>query len=173
VPQGWRNNEDLPGNFQLYRSKDPQGGVVGGNYLGIYQNARAAAINCDEAPQAGVGAGPQDLVAWYRSVPGLIVSAPTEVTVGGLKGYQIDLALQHDDKTCRYDQYFGIPLIIGNGVSALHHVILHEHDVRLVILAWQGGNVTLEITSIKDAIPAADYRAALAPILDSIQFTTP
>ena len=37
----------------------------------------------------------------------------------------------------------------------------------------QGGNVTLELTSVKDAIPAADYRAALAPILDSIQFTTP
>jgi hypothetical protein len=55
VPPGWRNMEDLPGNFWLYRASDPQEGAVGGSYLGIYQNARAAAISCAEAPKMASG----------------------------------------------------------------------------------------------------------------------
>jgi hypothetical protein len=110
------------------------------------------------------------LVAWYKSIPGLIVSKPKAVTVGGLHGYQIDIGLEPRDKTCTYDRWSGIPLIIGNGVSSLHHVILHEIEVRLVILSWKKGNVTLEITNLKEQASAEKYRATVQPIVDSLKF---
>ncbi len=168
VPAGWTNFEDLPGNFVLFQQEDLQDGVVGGSYLGIWQNVRAAAINCDEAWQTGVGTTPKDLVAWYQSVPGLIVSTPKPVTVGGLGGLQIDLSVEPDVDTCRYGPYAGIPLIIGNGISKLHHVLLKELDLRLVILGWEDGNVTLEITNVKEQHSAEEFRSMLQPIIDSL-----
>ena len=170
VQAGWHNAEDLPGNFQLYQQEDSQDGALGGSYLGIYQNVDAAAINCDEAKQEGVGSTPAELVAWYESIPGLVVSPPRTVTVGGLRGFQIDLALEPGVDTCSYDQYRGIPLFIGNGVSQVHHVILEEIDVRLVILGWRKGNVMMEITNVKTQHSADEFRAALQPILNSLRF---
>ncbi len=67
--------------------------------------------------------------------------------------------------------YAGIPLIIGNGVSQLHHVLLEELDVRLVILGWEEGNVTLEITNVKEQHSAEQFRSELQPILHSMEFT--
>lgn len=170
VPAGWTNFEDLPGNFWLFLQQDSQDGVLGGSYLGIYQNVHAAAINCAEDWQEGVGTTPSELVAWYESVPGLIVSEPKTVTVGGLDGLQIDLALEPGVDTCRYGPYKGIPLIIGDGVSSLHHVILKQLNLRLVILAWRKGNVTLEITNVTKQHSANEFRTALQPIIDSLEF---
>ena len=159
-----------PGNFWLFQQQDSQDGALGGSYLGIYQNVHAAALNCDEAWQEGVGTTPAELVAWYESVPGLIVSEPQRVNVGGLDGLQIDLALEPGVNTCRYGPYMGIPLIIGDGVSDLHHVILRQLDVRLVVLGWRKGNVTLEITNVKKQHSADEFRTALQPIIDSLDF---
>lgn len=170
VPAGWTNLEDLPGNFWLFQQQDAQDGVLGGSYLGIYQNVRAAALNCHEAAQQDVGTTPAELVAWYESVPGLIVSEPERVKVGGLDGLQIDLALDRGVDTCHYGPYQGIPLIIGDGVSELHHVILRQIDVRLVMLRWRNGNVTLEITNVKEQHSADEFRAALQPIIESLHF---
>jgi hypothetical protein len=170
VPAGWTNFEDLPGNFWLFQQQDSQDGALGGSYLGIYQNVHAAAINCDEAWQEGVGTAPAELVAWYESVPGLIVSKPRRVKLGGLYGLQIDLSLEPGVDTCRYGPYKGIPLIIGDGVSDLHHVILKQLDLRLVILGWRKGNVTLEITNVKKQHSADEFRTALQPIIDSLEF---
>jgi hypothetical protein len=170
VPAGWTNFEDLPGNFWLFQQQDSQDGELGGSYLGIYQNVNAAAIDCTEGAQEGVGNTPAELVAWYQSIPGLTVSNPTKVTVGGLQGLQIDLDLQPGGSTCSYGPYQGIPLIIGNGVSSLHHVILDELDLRLVILGWRGGNVTLEITNVHKQHTAEEFRDALQPIINSLKF---
>jgi len=172
VPVGWTNFEDLPGNFLLFQDEDSQDGALGGSYLGIYQNIAAASIECNEGPQQGVGTTPKGLVAWYQSVPGLIVSKPKPkpVTVGGLNGLQIDLSLEPDVDTCRFGPYTGIPLIIGGGVSELHHVILEDLDVRLVILGWEDGNVILEVTNVKEQHSAAEFRSLVQPIIDSLQF---
>ena len=41
VPEGWTNGEDLPGNVLLSRTDDPEEGIWGGSYIGVYQNVRA------------------------------------------------------------------------------------------------------------------------------------
>jgi hypothetical protein len=170
VPDGWTNFEDLPGNVLLFQQEDSQDGVVGGSYLGIYSNVRAAAIDCAEAAQEAIGATPAELVAWYQSVPGLAVSEPTPVSVGGLDGLQIDLSLVPRGDTCSYGPYSGLPLIIGDGVSELHHVVLDEIGVRLVMLEWGKGNLTLEITNVTEQHSAEEFRSQVQPIVDSLVF---
>jgi hypothetical protein len=172
VPDGWMNMEDLPGNFWLYLEEDAAGQATprGGSYVGIYQNIHAAAIDCTEAWQEGVGQTPADLAAWYASVPGLVASEPVPVTVGGLAGLQLDLSLEEGDTTCDFGGNPGIPLIIGDGVSDVHHVILGEMDIRLVLLEWGDGNVTLEITNVREQHGADELRSQVQPIVDSLQF---
>ena len=55
-------------------------------------------------------------------------------------------------------------------MSSLHHVILPELDVRLALLNWQNGNVTLEITNVKEERSADDFRSQLQPIIDGLVF---
>lgn len=170
VPDGWTNFEDLPGNFWLFQQQDNQEGARGGSYLGIYSNVHAASIDCDEAWQYGLGTTPTELAAWYQTVPGLIVSEPLAVTVGGLDGLQIDVSLEPGAETCSFAGEAGIPLIIGDGVSDLYHVILQDLDVRLILLEWGDGNVTLEVTNVEEQHSADEFRSQLQPIIDSLVF---
>jgi hypothetical protein len=183
VPQGWTNLEDRPGDFRLSQPRDTRSGpfqpfrqygdqesAYGGSFFGIYRNAHAAALDCDELWQGHVGTTPDELVAWYETVPGLIVSEPLAVTVGGLDGLQIDLSLESGAGTCSFDGHTAIPLTIGNGISRLHHAIVQGLDVRLVFLAWGDGNVTLEITNVREQHSAEDFRSQLQPIIDSLVF---
>jgi hypothetical protein len=172
VPMGWTNLEDLPGNFWLFLQEDEEGQNTprGGSYLGIYTNIHAPTTECVEEWQDGVGTTPAELAAWYQTVPGLTVSEPQVVTVGGLEGLQIDLSLEPGAGTCSFDGNSGTPLIIGDGVSSLHHVVLEEMDVRLVLLERGDGNVTLEITNVREQHSAEDFRSQLQPIIDSLVF---
>jgi len=172
VPKGWRNDQDLTGNFLLVRQQDNQA-VSGGTYLGIYQNVAASSTLCVGA-QPGVGQTPQALVAWLRNVPTLVTSTPKGVTVGGLSGYQMDIDVPKGQGTCSVGPG-GSPLISGGGVSVLDHVAASDIHVRLIILGWRTGNLTIEITSAKELYPAApdadgSYTALVSPILNSLRF---
>jgi hypothetical protein len=169
VPDGWRNDQDLKGNFLLTRQQDDQN-VSGGTYLGIYQNVAAADIDCYEMAQPDVGQTPQALVAWFRTLPKLVLSAPKAVTVGGLHGYQIDIDVAKGNEACTFGGGRGTPLITGGGVSGLHHVVASDIHVRLVILGWKTGNVTLEITSAKSLYPGLTYPTLVQPIINSLKF---
>ncbi len=92
VPDGWFNSEDLPGNFGLHRDVDDQSGVQGGSYIGIYQDARAAAQSCAETPEPGVGTSAEEMMAWITSLPGVTASEPEAVNIGGLDGLSTDLS---------------------------------------------------------------------------------
>ena len=56
-------------------------------------------------------------------------------------------------------------------LKLLHHVILKQLNLRLVILAWRKGNVTLEILpTSRNSTSADEFRTALQPIIDFLEF---
>jgi hypothetical protein len=171
VPDAWVNAEDLPGNFLLYREDDPQDGLVGGSYIGIYTDIRAP-HRCEEAWAEGVGHTPAELAEWYVDHPGLAASRPRSIEVGGLRGLMVDVPLAEDWRgRCPWSQGKPVvPVIIGSGVSHLHHVSLRELDVRLVLLEWKDTNVTIEITSVKEQHSQAEFLAMVDPIIESLHF---
>jgi hypothetical protein len=172
VPEGWVNAEDLPGNFQLYLAGDSQDDPdVGGSYIGIYADAHAPA-RCKEVWADGVGTAPRELTDWYRQHRGLAASRPRSVTVGGLPGLLIDLPLRRDWRgTCPWsDGSPVVPVLVGGGVSRLHHVVLRGVDVRLVLLEWGTKNVTIEITSVPRQHSRQEFLDLVQPVLDSLHF---
>ncbi|WP_394253472.1 LamG domain-containing protein [Arthrobacter pityocampae] len=173
VPTGWQNGEDLPGNVLLSRPEDQGAGIWGGSYIGIYQNVRAAAP-CGEAAQPGVGTSAAELADWYRNTPGLQIMTDTPVTIGGLSGVALDLAV---DDQWRSDcplagSIHAIPILIGGGVSDLHHVLGAPLQMRLYLLDWDGGNVAIEVTAVRDQHSLTTYlnRIGAGPIVGSLAF---
>lgn len=171
VDRGWVNAEDLPGNFLLYRSQDPQDGFEGGSYIGIYAGVQVPK-GCQEAADQRVGDSPEEMRQWYDEHPGLDVTNQREVTVGGLRGLSIDLAVAPGyQRTCPWSEGRPVvPMIIGNGISDLHHVVIRELKVRLVLLEWDDSNVTIEITSVHAQHAFEDYMELTAPVIKSLRF---
>lgn len=173
VPEGWTNGEDLPGHVLLSRTDDPEEGAWGGSYLGVYQNVRAAAL-CGEEAQSEVGASAADLAAWYRTVPGLEIVGDARVSVGGLSGIALDFRVRDGwTSPCPLDgTIHAIPVIIGGGVSELHHVIGAPLEMRLILLDWEGGNVAIEVTAVREQHSLQDYLggSGAGAVVDSFVF---
>jgi hypothetical protein len=62
------------------------------------------------------------------------------------------------------------PILIGSGVSDVHHVVAEGLSMRLIVLDWQDRNVTIEIASIDDELPVAECRSVVEPIIRSLEF---
>ena len=164
VPEGWTNGEDLPGNFLLQLDGDPR-------YLGVYRNAAAPAPDCQERPDGGVGQTVEALAAWLTAHPGLEVTEPQPVSVGGLDGVWLDISLASSwTATCPFSEGKPVvPFIIGGGVSSLHHVLLPGFQERLYLLTYEQDNIVIEVGTEGERLP--EYLEAVGPILDSLTFT--
>lgn len=158
VPEGWTNGEDLPGNVLLNRLDDLQGGVWGGSYIGVYQNVRAPGL-CREYPEPGIGTSSRELTEWYRTVPGLEILREAPTSVGGLSGIALDFRVSDEWRsTCPIGGVIhAVPVIIGGGVSLLHHVVGAPIEMRLFLLDWRGGNVAVEVTAVSEQHSLTDY----------------
>lgn len=171
VPGGWTNDEDLPGNVLLSRVDDPQEGDWGGSYVGVYQNVRAPAL-CGEDAEPGVGVSSSELAAWYRTVPGLQITREAPASVGGLSGIVLDLKIWDGwTSPCPLDGVIhAVPVIIGGGVSQLHHVIGAPLEMRLFLLDWERGNVAVEVSAVLEQHTLSEYLAEAGAIVDSFDF---
>ncbi len=173
VPKGWANGEDLPGNVLLSRIEDPEEGAWGGSYIGVYQNVRAPSL-CAEETQPGVGTSAAEIAAWYRTVPGLEIVRDVPVSVGGLSGIVLDFRVGDGWRSpCPLDGVIhAIPLVIGGGVSDLHHIIGAPLEMRLYLLDWEKGNVAIEVTAALEQHRLRDYLggAGAGAVVDSFKF---
>ena len=50
-----------------------------------------------------------------------------------------------------------IPVIIGGGVSDLHHVLGAPLEMRLILLDWEEGNVAIEVTAARQQHSLMDF----------------
>ena len=66
-----------------------------------------------------------------------------------------------------------MPLIIGSGVSQLHHVIYPGMTVRLYLLANEDGTVVIEVAQVPGQGTFTEYLGEVVPILQSIAFGAP
>lgn len=158
TPAGWSNMEDLQGNFLLLPPNRSIDGVDAGtaDYLGIYSGATVSATDCTPAPMPGVGLKPDAVAAALAERPGLDVSAPREVVVGGLKGVLIDIGMEPESKAgCKVDGGLRIvPLFIGVGPASVEHAQGAGLRTHLYVLDHGGSNVVVEVSDVgSDKLP--------------------
>ena len=159
---GWTIYEDHPGEFNL---ASPPGRLAGTNihfWLDPYVSTP------DDKPILMVGRTPAALIAWLRSNPDFVVSAPVRQRIAhGIKAASVDLdvsaAAPRSDPGCPGPclDYFVWPrfgFVYGTGQG---------EPIRL-FFATLGTNVKRHTFVISIDTPNADVFAAVVPIAEKI-----
>ena len=113
----------------------------------------------------------QALSDWLRTLPGLVVSAPTEVTIGGLRGIMVDLSMAPGwTPTCDAGLYtFSLSGSDGGDWSNRLRLIGTGRARYILLDRGDGSALVVDIEA-----PAADWDAFLTdvqPVLDGLEFT--
>lgn len=152
TPAGWSNLEDLRGNFLLLPPGRSIDGVDTGtdDYLGIYSGASVAAADCAPEPMPGVGLEPDAIAAALVERPGLDVSAPRKVTVGGLEGVAVTIEVEPGTTAgCEVEGGLRIiPLFIGVGPASVEHAQVPGLQTHLYVLDNGRSDVVIEVSDV-------------------------
>ncbi len=166
VPEGWLITIDQ----ELYLALQP----VDNDLIGIhlFRDPRAASQDptCPAAPEPGVGGTSSELAAWIGQQPGLVVSAPTMATIGGLRGVAIDVALDADwTAACPFAN--GVPSVpLFNSPAIDHWVVVGNERLRLYLLDLSGGGTVVVDLDAFDGSQIEDLLARSNGIVRSMQF---
>ena len=129
---------------------------------------------CPTTAQPGVGATSIALVQWIRGLPGLTVSAPRIVTVGGLRGTEIDVAIAPGWTTsCPFAGGAPTVPLFVSADGELRWVIAGSERLRLDLLDVPGGGTVVVDVDAFDGALWEPLLADATPIVQSLVFSVP
>lgn len=168
LPDGWTLASDTARYLQLHPAETDVMGIH------LFRDAVAASQDpaCPTSAEPGVGTTSTELVTWMRSLPGLTVGAPVMVSVGGLRGTAVDIAIAPGwTQSCSFaDGLPTVPLLTDG--ADLRWVVAGSERLRLYVLDVPGGgNVIVDLDAFDGDLygPLID---AGVPIVKSLQFAT-
>lgn len=162
---GWQNREEVAWILPLLPVDHP------GDALVFFRDPRVSAD--DGTILASVGADVPSLVAWFTANPSLKVTAPVEVTVGGLKGTWFDVGIAqgatNTDPACpvRVCQ----ALLVGPSVSGQlwGWGLAGIEKERIYLLTGSTHTVAIVVDSI-DGASFDDLTTRASEILATVKF---
>ena len=170
VPTGWRIASDSSDYFALQ--------PVDSDIIGIhfFRDPLAASQDaaCPTTAEPGVGKLSLEIATWIRGLPGIIASSPRMVTMGGLRGVELDLALNTGwTASCPFANGVPtVPLFVGADGS-LRWVVAGNERLRVALLDVPGGGTVVVDVDAFDGTLMDGLVAAAAPIVQSLSFATP
>lgn len=165
------------GGLHIVTDDTPVEGLYSSEGIYLLHDPSIASQDCEEAPEPGVGRSVGDLVAWLQAAPGLAVSQPTEVTVGGLEGVRLDLELDPAwQRPCFFSEELpAVPLVVhkadAQGIGGYHWTMLPRMSMRWFLLPWKDGVIVVDIENSKGGMSADDLISAATPIVESFEFS--
>lgn len=128
VPGGWANSNDAPESFELVPASEmpPVAESDRRRNIGVFRQPSAMTQDrpCSDEVEPGVGRTVDDLVAWLRTVPGLVTTEPNPITIDGRSGQSLDISLDPSwTATCEGESeplltYLNPGLAVGEGQRA-------------------------------------------------------
>jgi hypothetical protein len=146
---------------------------------GIYflHDPTIASRDCTESSEPGVGRSTSDLVAWLETAPGIAVSEPTPVTVGGFEGMQLDLEIDPAwAKTCPFSQELPAVPLLFNGSAPLggyHWAIVPGQSMRWYILDSDDGVLIIDLEDDPGGLRHDELIQTGGRIVESLAFPSP
>jgi hypothetical protein len=177
VPAGWSNSSDWPGTFTLTPTADYGIGPSGTFHdIDIYRTPAATAQNatCSNDQQSSVKQTVAGLVAWVRSRPSLVVSAPTPITIDGHPGQSIDVTIA-PTWTAKCPDAPGPTAVFlmeaGSGTSGGYSWgIAPAERERIIFLDLGGGDVVLVGIDTTHADRWNELVAQAMPVIQTLTF---
>jgi len=170
VPSGWRVAQDSSNYFAL----QPVNSEITGIHFFRDPLAASQDPTCPTTAEPGVGTLSLELATWIRGLPGMVASSPRMVTVGGLRGVELDLALNTGwTASCPFANGVPtVPLFVGADGS-LRWVVAGNERLRLDLLDVPGGGTVVVDVDAFDGTLMDELLAAATPIVQSLSFATP
>jgi hypothetical protein len=176
--KGWKNFEDLYGNFLLVPPGNDLEGVNAGtsDYIGVFRAVLPSKLT---SPKCGAdwplgtepGPTPREMLSYYRSQRNLVVSNVQEVEVGSRAGVVMDLEAAPDMPLdhCREGSTEVEVNSVISGVegSSFDHGVIRRMTMRLYLLKDDERVMGIEITDIH-AAPATVR--SMSRVVGSFQF---
>lgn len=171
LPSGWLIADDAPDYFAL----EP----VSSDAIGIrvFRSPRAASQDpaCPIAAAPGVGTTAGSLVDWIRALPGLVASDTVPVTLGGLAGLRLDVAIIGGwMPSCPFAG--GVPtvsLFVGASDASFRWVVAGSERLQLSVLDVPGaGTIVVDVDAFDGSLMDGLVPAA-TPIVGSLKFGLP
>ena len=134
----------------------------------------AASTTCEEEPEPGIGNTVDPLADWLESLRGLNATGRRDVTIGGLDGVQIDLAVDRRwTKTCPFSEGMpAVPLVMRKSEFAGYHfAIVPGVTMRWFLLPWEDGIILVDIDESKGGMTRDELLKAATPIVESFGFS--
>jgi hypothetical protein len=170
VPKGWKVFEDEPGQFGLAILAND------GPCICVWRDVRAMAASCAEQPEPGVGTRARDIADWLAHQKGIDASPVNPVSLGGLHGYVVDVAIDPAwTRPCPFSEGRpAVPTLVGSGIStgvAWDVEAMDRQRLYLLDLGTNGaaGNVAINI----DVCCGVDWQQRIidvTPVVESFQF---
>jgi hypothetical protein len=144
---------------------------------GIYflHDPAIATRDCKDSSEPGVGRSVTDLVAWLETAPGLVVSEPTPVTVGGFEGLELDIEIDPAwERTCFFSEDVpAVPIIFsGAELGGYHWTIVPEQSLRWFILDSEDGVIIVALADDPGGLPHDELLQTGGDIVDSLEFSS-
>jgi hypothetical protein len=171
VPAGWEIFEDEPGHFGLDVVAHPEPPVL------IIRDVAASALGCVEAADDGVGTSAAVIAETLANRDGIVASEPEPVSIGGLDGVVVDVALDPSwTQGCPFsDGEPTVSTLIGNaGASAeFFWGVMADSSQRIYLLdvdeARGGGNLLVMVETCCGVAPE-ERIAESTPVVESLRF---
>lgn len=170
LPAGWW----IPSDAARYLGLQPvESDLIG---IHLFRDPLAASQDpaCPTTAEPDVGTLSSELGVWIRGLPGLVTSNPRLVTVGGLRGVEIDLAIAAGwTASCPFaDGLPTVPLFVGQD-GTFRWVVAGTERLRLSLLDVPGGGTVAVDIDAFDGSLMDTLLVAAAPIVRSFAFAAP
>jgi hypothetical protein len=134
VPGGWLNHEDWPGFYKLAPvGASPETMIFLASDVVVADDADS----CPEIQDPGVGTSAEDIADWLATADGLVASTPAPVSIGGLDGFRVDIAMDPAwTGTCPFSDGARVRHLFTDRPSAtgFDWALLEEERMRLYFL---------------------------------------
>ena len=142
VPEGWANSSDWPDTFELVPAEElpPVDEANRSRNINVMRQPSAMTQDrpCTDQVEPDIGRTVDDLIAWLPTVPGLITTEPTPITIGGYAGQSMDIRLdQAWTATCEGDPDTSpVVTYLNPGIA-----VRGDQTERLILLDLGDGDV--------------------------------
>jgi hypothetical protein len=163
-------------NFRLIADATPTEGLYSSDAINFLRDPRIASRDCRDSADRSVGRSVDDLVSWLEAAPGLVVSEPMPVDVGGLEGFRLDLELDPAWKrTCFFTEHLpAVPLIVHKAEwGAYHLAMVPDVSMRWYVLHTDDGVLIIDIDDGPENLPRDELMATGTEIVESFAFAPP
>ena len=171
VPNGWANSADWPDRFELVPASEvrPATEADRRRNIGLFTQPTAMSQDkpCADTVQPGVTRTVDALATWLGTVPGLVTTAPTAITIDGHPGKMLDLRLDPAwTKTCEGDpQQLPIVTFLNPGIA-----VAADERNRVILLDLGDGDVIAIGMWARDQATFDTWAPEAMQVIESFKF---